>query len=78
MRAELDKFTNTLRGLVIEDIRKGRIVLLGAREIIELALAGEASPLTGRDPAGNDVITIAKSESNMRRFYFGRNFANGS
>lgn len=78
MRRELDEYADPLGSVVVEEKREFGIVEAAAREVVELALAGEASPFAGGNAAGQDVVNISASESNMRRFYLGRNAASGS
>ena len=65
MRAEFDEFTDALCRFEIEDERELGIAAFCAREIVDLALAGEASPLASRDTAGENVIAISTSDSNV-------------
>jgi hypothetical protein len=63
---KFNEFTDSLGRFDIEAVRKCRIVLLGAGEIIELALAGEANPLTGRDLTGEHLTNVLISRSDVR------------
>jgi hypothetical protein len=67
VRAEFDELTDTLRRGDAEEERKFGIVAIGAREVVDLALAGKAIPLAGGSAAGENIIDISASEINMGR-----------
>ena len=69
VRTELDELADALGCVKIEDVREAWLVAFGAREIVQLALAGELIPFAGRDAAGKNVIDITASQNNMRMLF---------
>ncbi len=78
--AEFNELTDALSCGKIETVRERRIIALSTREIIQLALAGEAHPFARRDLAGEHLADVVVGVGNVGRgirfkvigFYEGR------